>query len=150
MKRILATTIALLLMTSAAYAAPGRGAPAKPPKGQGHQAVGIGSQSVESSPTTRGKAKGKSKFELDGNVSATGADSLSVLVKGGTNTVRRFRRTTVSIGVTGSTKITRKGRPITLSGIVTGDRVHVRGTVATDSGSPVLTAKVVTARPAKQ
>ncbi len=95
---------------------------------------------------SRGHAKGKNKFQLNGVVvSADTPGSMVVKVKSGTRTVKRFRGEALTLVVSPGAKMidatVDPHAPATLDMFIAGAKVHVGGTIdRTDKDNPVFTA----------
>jgi len=98
------------------------------------------------------KGKGKLKFELVGTVSAVnGATGLTVNVKAGTKTVKKFRGQVLTLTVDLAARVrlvTDEGCVVaTLDQLGPGMKVNVRGTIdRTNPEAPVFTAKWIKAK----
>lgn len=71
------------------------------------------------------KARRNPRFVVVGKVTAVGADTLTLLVKGGNQKAMRGQPATVKVPATA--KVTRNGEKVALSAVQVGDHVAVQG-----------------------
>ena len=89
-------------------------------------AAGVASaKPSDRSAVTHSAKQVKTVFAADGTVTAVGADTVTVLAKGGTKDVRQR---SVTISVPATARIRRDGRAAAVSALQVGDRIAITGT----------------------